>query len=74
MNSDFLLKDKDASAIYRSGKYYVVVGNTATMMQSIREHIFHEFDVPKLGQYAPGSFGLLTKFHLEITNFVSLFI
>ncbi len=72
-NSDLLPKDEDASAIYRSGKYYVVVGNTATMMQAIKEHIFYEIDVPKLGQNAPGRFGLHAKFYLEITNFVTSF-
>lgn len=59
---DFVYKDENPSAIYRSGKYYIVVGNFITMTQAVKDHIFYEIDVPKLAPTAPRSFSLHIKF------------
>lgn len=68
LNNCFLYKDKDPSAIYRSGKYYIVVGNTITMTQAIKDHIFYEIDAPQLAPTAPRSVRLHIKFYLEISK------
>lgn len=71
---DMSQNEKITSPIYRLGKYYVIVGNTAMRTETIKDHMFYEIDVPKGNQKAPQDFTLPTKFYLETTKSVSFYL
>lgn len=50
-----LQNNKNLSAVARSGIFYVIVGNTATMTQAMKDYIFYEIYFPKLALSAPRS-------------------